>query len=371
MRACLPAPIAIESDPVLSNHYRIERDGRVHRIRTPRPRYPQGATCCVAPGVWFSMRHRYLVVGRGPRTLWHTRGELPRAPGSFDFTVLVGSRAVAFRYANELYLAPFGHPQRRIGASEVPLGFTKDGLYTYLWGRDLLLLRSDSGALKKTIARVAPDRYFVMNGALYFIARGVVMRAYGARVERLVTLHRLGFSPRSLPPRSLPPPGLLFEPAAPMLELEDSSRLVVVRPDGSVLASTALRARHTLGPPAPVVAAPDGSAVAYALTTVHMRRGQTLLTHGSETVYLLRANTDRPVALHRATVGLGACGMGGTLDWDGSWLLYSDGPQNLSAIDTTGAQRTVELGRLVKRLPGVKAGFEAYWSGATAPLVSG
>jgi hypothetical protein len=352
MQACLPAPITIESGFALSRRYEVERDGQVRRIRVVRPRYPYGATCCVAPGIWFSMRHGYMVVGRGTRTLWHSHGHLPLGRGSFDFQVLVGSHTVAFLYANYLYLAPFGGVQRRIGPSEVPLGFTNGGLYTYLWGRKLLL-RSDSGAIMKTIARVPPGDYFVVDDSLYFITHDAVMRAHGARVQRLVSLRHLGLSTR----------WLSFQPAGPLLELEDNSQLVVLRADGSVFAWTPLRERNAVGPRVSVVAAPHASAVAFTVITVKPVPAQTVLTHGTETVYALRAGTHTPVAVHWATVGLGGCGEGGNLEWHGSWLLYSNSAEHLAAIETTGRHRTIELSSLVKGLRGTRYGFSAYWVG--------
>lgn len=347
----LPAPVTVETGFQFSHRAQIERDGQVRRIRFARPPYPQGATCCIAPGVWFRMRRGYLVLGRGSRTLWHSHGHLPLGRGSFDFQVLVGPRTVAFLYANYLYLAPFGGGQRRIGPSEVPLGFTTGGLYTYLWGRRLRF-RSDSGAILKTIARVPHDDYFVMNGALYYIARGAVMRARGARVQRLAPLSRLGLSRRSLS----------FQSAAPLLELEDENRLVVLREDGSVFAAAPLPERNALGGrPVFVVPAPNANAVAF--TMIGVKPTRTLLTHGTETVYLLRPGAHTPTTLHHATVGVGGCGDGGSLEWHGSWLLYSDGAEHLAAIETTGAHRTIELSGFVKRLPGTAHGFSAYWSG--------
>lgn len=350
----LPAPVTIESGFLLSHRYQIERDGRVRPLRVPRPSYPDGASCCVAPGVWFKMRHGYLMLGRGMRTLWHSDGDLPLGRGSFAFQVVVGPRTVAFLYGNYLYLAPFGGAQRRIGPSEVPLGFTRGGVYTYLWGRRLLL-RSDSGAILKTIARVPPnpDDYFVVNGALYFIAHGAVMRAHGARIQRLVSLRHLGLSTRSLS----------FQPAGRLLELEDNDRLVVLRPDGSVFAWTRLSSRNRLGPAVSVLTGPRAGAVAFTEVTAQTQRPDTLLTHATETVYLLRVGSHTPVTLHRATVGVGECGTGGSLEWHGGWLLYSDGPEVLAAIETTGRHRAIELSDLVKGLPGTIRGFSAYWTG--------
>lgn len=357
-QVCLPAPVTIESGVLFSRRYQIERDGRVRRIRVVRPRYPYGATCCIAPGVWFNMRHYYMVVGRGTRTLWHSRGELPRMPGSFDFQIVVGSHTVAFLYANYLYLAPFGGRQRRIARSELPLGFTNGGLYTWLRGRKLLL-RSDSGAILKTIASVRSADYFVLNGALYFVAHGAVMRADGTRVRRLVSLRRLGLSARSL----------TFQPAGPLLDLEDDNRLVLVRPNGSVFAWTALREQNRFGAAGSVVVAPDASAAAFTVVTAQTHGARTVLTHGTETVYLLRANTRTPIALHRATVGLGGCGVGGgILEWQGSWLLYNNGPEDLAAIETTGRHQTIGLGRLIDGLPGILRGFGADWSGQVPEL---
>lgn len=351
----LPAPVIIESGFQFSHRDQIERDGRILSIPVPRPAYPRGAICCIAPGVWWNVRHGYLVFGRGRRTLWHSHRDLPVGRGSFDFQAVVGSHAVAFLYANHLYLARYGGAQRRIGPSEAPLGFTRGGLYTYLRGR-WLLLRSDSGAILKTIARVPPNDYFVVNGALYFSSHGAVMRARGRRVQRVASLRSLGLSSRSLS----------LQPAGSLLELEDSNRLVLLRADGSVFAWARLRERNASDLPPSVVAAPNASAVAFTVITLRPTHG--LLTHAAETVYLLRAGAHKPIAVHHATVGVGGCGEGGTLEWRGSWLLYSDGPEHVAAIETNGARETIDLSKLATKLPGTARGFSAYWSGE--PLAS-
>ena len=78
----------------------------------------------------------------------------------------------------------------------------------------------------KVIAGHATN-YSVADGSLYFFKRGVLWSAHGARIERLASLKRLGLSTNSW-----------LEPLGRFLEVQDGDRLVVLRDDGSLFAST-------------------------------------------------------------------------------------------------------------------------------------
>ncbi len=350
----LPAPITITSGPV---SYRIGRDGRVGRIpEIPSP-LPRGAAVFPATGTWFVFRHGHLVVGRGRNLLWRSHGRMARAQLGL---IMASSRMVAFQHDHKLYLAPLRAAERPVAGREMPLGWTHGGLYTYRYAGRQLLLRGDTGALLKVIARrpLGSD-YFVAGGRLYFVVHGVLMSARGPRIQRLASLAELRMSDAWL------------QPMGRLLELQDNRRLMVLRSDGSVFAWTPLPRgdRQTEGISSRLVLSPDASAV--ALTAASGETGgpaSAQRAHGTETAYLLRAGARTATPVHTEHVAFGPCERGASLQWHGKWLLYGNSEGNLAVIDTTGARRAVELGRLVSRLPGTRNGVSAYWSGRPPEL---
>jgi hypothetical protein len=349
----LPAPITIDAGRVLgADTFRIGRDGRVRRTASPESPFPRGAAWFPGTGTWYVIQRRHLVVGRGRTPLWQSHGEI--AANQLG-VIAANSHAVAFQHDHKLYLAPRGGAERAIAPRELPLGWTTGGLFTYRYQGRQLLLRSNSGALVKVIARrpLGSD-YSVTNGTLYFIVRGVLMSAHGTRVVRLASLRRLGLSA-----------GPWLQPLGRLLELEDDHRLVVVRGDGSVFATTPL----PVGPDradsisSSLVASPHLAAVAFTtapLGTGDPRAGR---SRGTEIAYVLRAGASTAIPVHREHVQFAVCEGGARLEWLGKWLLYSNTEGSLAAIDTTAPYRSVELRSLVKRLPGTRSGFTAHWSG--------
>jgi hypothetical protein len=134
------------------------------------------------------------------------------------------------QHDHKLYLAPLRGVERPVASREMPLGWTTGGLYTYRYHGREQLLRSDTGALLRTIARqpLGSD-YVVMDGSRYFITHGMLESASRAGTRRLVSLASLGLSA-----------GPWLQPLGRLLELQDNSRLVMVRHDGSVFAWTRL-----------------------------------------------------------------------------------------------------------------------------------
>ena len=219
-----------------------------------------------------------------------------------------------------------------------------------------MLLRSDAGRLVKTIVtRPFGSDYFVADGSLYFISRGVVMSARGTRIRRLTSLGSIRMS------------GPWFQPAGRLLQLQDNSRLVVLRPDGSVFAWTRLPredGRVESISSSVVVEAPDASAVAFtAAASATSSPDGAQRAYGTETMYLLRPGARTAVPVHTERVGLNSCEGGASLQWYGRWLLYDNSEGNLAAIDTVGAYRAIELGGLVRGLPGTRDGFSTGWGG--------
>lgn len=340
----LPAPITIApGDGRNSVTFRIGRDGRIRRTRSRAP-LPRNVAY-LAEGVWFTLQHRHLVIGRGARMLWRSHGVI--ASRWQLGVVAVGSHTVAFQHDHQLYLAPLGGAERPVARRELPLGWTSAGLYTYRYrGRDLLL-RSETGRLLKVIARrpLGSD-YQVSSGSLYFISRGALMRVHAARVTRLASLARLGLSEAPF-----------LQPVGRLVELLDNHRLAVVRPDGSVFAWTPLPLSHghadTVS--SSLVLAPRSTAVAFTAASAP--------TTETETVYLLRPGAHAALAVHREHLEFAPCERGARLEWHGNWLLYTATEGSLAVIDTSGAHTVIDLSSLAKALTATRGGFSASWSG--------
>jgi len=353
----VPAPITITAGGV---GIRIGRDGGVRRVAIVRTVLPPDAAF-ESGGVWFSIRHRHLVIGRGSRRLWRSRGEF-RSSRRYAWDqvgdVQVGPHALAFSYANNLYLAPLTGPERMVGHSELAVGFTTGGLYTFQWHRRLLL-RSDAGSVLATIARwpFEVDLQLVRR-SLYFLSHGKLMRAQGARTQPVGSVPALGLSADSS-----------LQTVGPWLELVDDNRLVVLRSDGSPFAS--IEVPRTDGRPETIssslVVAPNASAVAFTGASGDTPNPDSARRpRGTETVYVLRGGAHTATPVHTEGVEFKVCERGASVQWHGGWLLYDNSEGNVVAIDSTGAHRAIELSGLVGRLLRARDGVSAYW-GAHPP----
>jgi len=351
-RQLLPAPITITTGRV---GFRLARDGAIRRVTATTSPFPPGVTWFPATGTWYMIEHGRLVVGLGRRRLWHSQEKFT---SRFTLGVIIAnSRRVAFQHDRQLYLAPLGGAERPVADREMPLGWTPGGLYTYAYQGRRLLLRSDSGALVKVIARrpLGSD-YYAADGRLYFIDRGVLMSAEGARTRRLASLSRLGMSTDSW-----------LQPVGAMAELEDSRGLVVVRANGSVFARTPLpRARGVVeNISSSLVTGPDASAVAFTAAAGQQAETPTHPwgVHGTETLYLLRPGERVATPLFRQHVEFRPCERGANVTWHGRWLLYTNSEGNIAVIDSIGAHRGTQLSGLARRLLHPDDGFSAYWGG--------
>ena len=340
----LPAPITVTAGRAT---YRIERDGRVRRVAAPPSPYPRAASWFPGTDTWYMLQRHHLVVGRGHRALWRSRLQVP---SRWRLGVIAaGTQAVAFQFEHKLYVAGLEGTERPVAHRELPVGWTAAGLYTYSYKARALLLRSESGRLVKVIARHATN-YSVASGSLYFFKSGVLWSAHGARIERLASLKRLGLSTNSW-----------LEPLGRFLEVQDGDRLVVLRDDGSVFASSRLPpGRET---DVSLVGFPSIStrvgAVAFATVTDQSASRAV----GTETVYVLRSGEQEATPVHSEHGSFGGCARWVDLQWHGTRLLYSSNQGNLAVIDSSGARRAIELTTFVRRLSNAQDGFSAYWSG--------
>jgi hypothetical protein len=179
------------------------------------------------------------------------------------------------------------------------------------------------------------------------------MGAHGARTWRLGSLRDFGMSANTW-----------MVPLGGLVELQGERRLVLVRPDGSLFASTPLPRDQGQpdGPSSQLQIAPRADAVAFTVAFGRTDNpGTTRRVGGTEIVYVLRSGADVATPVHVEHVAFAACEAGASLQWHGSWLLYSNTEGNLAAIDTAGAHRTMELSGFVRDLLGTGRGVDAGW----------
>jgi hypothetical protein len=334
----LPAPITITAG---RRAYRIARDGRVSRTSPNRGIYPRDAAWFPGTGTWYRIEHRHLAVGRGHELLWRSHEQI--AANQLGL-VAAGPNAVAFQHDHRLYIAPLGGAERAVASRELPLGWTTGGLYTYSYPRRALLLRDNAGTVVKTIGRRPQEYQFdLATGGLYFFSHGVLIGARGEHVRRLASLHSLGMSPNAW-----------LQPFGRLIELMDDRRLDVVRPDGSLFASTPVGHLDRIS--SLIAIAPDASAVAFTALTGSTRHPD------AENVYLLRAGAHAAPVVHDQPGSFGGCSQWASVKWHGSWLLYSDNDGKLAAVDTAGAHRTIDLNGLARRLLKSREQFDAQWT---------
>jgi hypothetical protein len=295
-----------------------------------------------ASGVWAGISRGHLVVGRSDHVLWRSRA---RFRHEYEVDVLsLGPRSLAFSYGlqkTELYVARLDGAERRVAPRELPLGWTRAGLYTRRG--ETLLLRSAAGAVHATLARhVTHAAYDPLQHSVWFVVRGRLFRTDERRLRPMARSSQLDLTAGR---------ALQLQPLGRLLALQDPRRLVVLRSDGTLFASTDLpRSPRDLVTGQPV-AAPGGADVAYAVQHPDQRVETQVHERGVETVYLLRPGARTAVAVDSKRTWFNVCGHSASLGWHGKWLLYAASEGSTALIDSqTG--RTLGLGFLVLRLPG-------------------
>jgi hypothetical protein len=176
---------------------------------------------------------------------------------------------------------------------------------------------------------------FVAHGSLYFVVRGVLMKARGARVRRIASLASLGM-----------PRDTWVQPMGGLLVLQDNRRLIVLNPGGSVFAWTPLPRRNgeTESISSSLVADARGNAVAFTATYGQSDDPNAAArARGVETVYLLREGARAAVPVHTQDVRFRVCERGAGVQWNGRWLRYDNSEGNLVMIDTAGTHRAIDL----------------------------
>jgi hypothetical protein len=353
LRGRLPAPVALVTAHAT---FVIARDGRVRRGPAPRTVGPPGAAVFPATGSWYVFVHGHLDIGRGRLTVWRS----PAAGWSARHigVVVVGARRFAFQYAHRLYTGPLDGKVRVVARDEMPLGWSGERLYTNSYPRRALLLRGPTGHLLKVLSPLPfHSDPVVAHGSVYLQLGGALIRARDTHVRKLTTLVALGMSTDSW-----------LQPIGRLLELQDNRRLVILRPDGAVFASTPLprRGGETGGLSASPV--PDQRATAVAFTAAYGESNDpnaAAPAHGEETVYLLRENARAAVPIDTQDVDFKACERGAGVQWHGGWLLYTNSEGNVVLVDAAGTHHAIDLTAATARVTG-RRGSDASWAGGAS-----
>jgi hypothetical protein len=338
----LPASLEVRTS---CGEFLVDRSGSVHLVSTDPFPVPRNVGW-LPNGTWIMGKHGHVIVGRWHQTLWRSTDRVAHASAVDD--VVVGKGELAFStywHSSRLYLAKPDGRARLVARHEFPLGWTSSGLYVGRNQDGAVLLRSGNRARRLSGANVRTAVYDGATRSLYFVARGRLYRAQGSQKHPVAALTQLGLrSERSLQVQLL----------GRLVALQGAHQLVVLRRDGSLLASTPLpsRRRNMIFSGQPT-ASPRGAAVAFAVLRPDHAIESQRTERGVETVYLLRSGMRAAVPVHTRHMRFNVCGHGANLTWHGDWLLYTTGEGPAALIETSGAH-VIDLTALVRRLPGFR-----------------
>ena len=356
--AGLPAPMVATTNCGL---YGLEPTGGVVYEGPWKSPVPPGMSWSPVDLSWSGFSNGHILIGRGQRLLWRSHDRYRGThPGNIGEVVL-GTRKLAFTYYTNfrrppsLYLAGYKTRERRVGLAETPLVFTRGG--ELVTGQDrangALLLRDGRGRLERRLAAhaadVEPDS---ATGSLVFRIRDRVLVFDGGQVRQLAYLPDVSITGSPW-----------LELVGGLVAVSDKRRLVVLRYDGSVFASTALPARPASADriSSSIVANAAGTAVAFTTTSGNTAYG----SHGTETVYELAAGQRQAQPLFSEELDFRICERMASLVWQGTWLLYADSEEHAAAIDSSGESAPVELSAVIAALPGFRADgdgrFDVAW----------
>jgi hypothetical protein len=312
--AGLPAPVVVET---ICGDYAIASDGRVTTAPRPRPE---------ASPVQIDRRFGHIVVIRDGKVVWRSRRTFPRAMDSLD-SFAVGTRDVAFSFMRgRLWVARLNGPERPVARHEGAVGWTSNNDLLTLRRRKRrndIFVRREGGSNPRLVARAPRTMWFDQATArvLYVTASASLVRSDGRSSVALANLHDLGTGPAA---------SIDFVEKG-LIALTGSGRLVVLRPDGSVFASTST-------PSGPIISfAPARDRIAF-VTHTH--------------AFVLREGATSATEILPEEVRIDGCG-GPNLSWHDSWLLYVDGfDGKVVALDSDDRATTIDLGETIARLPG-------------------
>jgi hypothetical protein len=343
----LPAPVLIA---VPCGTYALASNGTV-AAQKPAPTKPRA-------GEWLAMRGSHVVLLHKGRVVWRSRHafEQPFIEGG-----AVGARDLAFSFAHgRLWVASRHGVEHAVARHEDPLGWTAaNELLTARWFRSgaTLRVRSENRARPHVFAHRVTSLAFddATSTLLYVDPRsGMLTRTDGRRGTKLVALDDLGVPWAT-------EIGLL---QGGLLDFQAPDRIVVLRGDGSVFASSLL----------PDAARSDGWIEWAGWPVVGDHRLAFAVddrARARESVYVLHEGDRIATRVFQAADVFEQCGSYEELAWYGDWLLYStlqdtgqgsDEPA-LTALDTTLAHPPLDLTGVVRALPGMGPDENGVWPG--------
>jgi hypothetical protein len=348
--AGLPASVVLRT---VCGSYAVQPDGAVS-VSKPAPLRP--------PGVEVQKRRGHVVVVRDGRVIWRSQ-RVFRTRASPDG--VVGERHVAFSFYNgRLWIAPLAGAERPVARHQDPLGWTRsEELLAVRWQRreQPLLYVHGSGPGSRVADGVRSLAWDQASATLLFVTReGMLVRTDGRVITPLRALPALGL-----------PLGVQIEPLEEgLIGLPGRDRLVVLRGDGSMFASSLFpgvrrRAGWLAFDSWP---AAGGGAVAFTIAEYD----RSAVAH--ENVFVLHEGATDAARLLRTRVGYVGCAWYAGLAWHGRWLLYAaPAATQVVALDSGATDRRVDLSAFARTLPGVQvdrdgegAGFvDASWVGGS------
>lgn len=312
--------------------YAVRPDGTVQPAAPAPSRYL---------GAFARLSKRHVVVVDHGRVVWRSRRAFRTKVG--PEAAAVGARHVAFSfYRGRLWVARLGGPERPVARGEVPLGWTRnEDLLAVHWEPRSTTIFVHRGGRKVTIGRdVGTLAFDDSTATVLFVSRDRLVRSDGRLSTQLASLSRLGVS--GLDWLQLVGDGLIV--------LQGSDRLVVLRPDGSVFASSLFAGLAREQGRVAFDSAPAFGSGQVAFTVREPKDS----TSFAEDVFVLREGSSQAIRLLTRDVDYSGCGWYTALAWQGDWLLYeAPAVTTVVALDTTGLDATVDLTPLVRSLPGV------------------
>jgi hypothetical protein len=298
-------------------------------------------------GVGWGNHHVYVV--RDSKVVWRSQHAFPEPDA-----VATSSSEIAFSVARKLWVARLDRAEQLVGrGNEAPIAWTAANMLLTLRPHRVsaeLFARSESGGQRRLIAaRIrVPTIDAYSHTLLFTTASGRLERTDGLVTQLVAELGGLGI-------RGFVNPEVLDRG---LIALKARDRLVVLRSDGSLFASSLFPGMQRVGSGLNwfgAAAAGDG-AVAFAIDQPDGNAAD-----GSDTVFVLREGAARATPLFSAPLlGGDVCGHWVNLSWHGSWLLYWTSEARVVLFNLADAGRSVDLTSFVSQLPGAVATADGY-----------
>jgi len=287
---------------------------------------------------WSGVADRHLLIGRGERQLWRSRGLYPGT--HFDVeSIVFGRNKLAFALYRgrraRLFLASYGGAEHGLRGDEMPLAFTRTGdLVTWRPRGKTLLLRGGDGRFVRTVAHAVEPQTARGGTTVVFRTSKRVVAFDGTRVQTLASRSRLGLGRDTT-----------VEALRHLVAVHGSRRLVILDYRGRLVSSASLpRSPGQVDGLSSAVVGNRAETVAFTTTSRNRAREQ---------VYVLRAGQRRVRRVFDVKLGLQhGCGRWVSVAWHGSRLLYSNTEQQAAIVDASGRRPSLDLSHVIGGLPG-------------------